>query len=151
MHGSLAIYCYQSKQPFAALMREHQEMKKHDINEVLASNLDQAMKERGIKQPKLASMSGVAQTTISLYLHPERRRPGASGKPPSGKLAEVEALASALGMPYWELMMPASPEHRALLRQFSQLVEKVETPSAPNGQEASAKPQTADSGKRKAA
>lgn len=139
MQASLAIYCYRSKQPFATPLRDDLAMKKHGINEVLAHNLRQAMDSQGIKQEKLAAMSGVAQTTISLYLNPDRRKPSASGKPPSGKLAEVEALADALGMSYWELMMPVSPAHRELLHQFSALIQQAE------------KTETAVSGKRRAA
>lgn len=53
-------------------------------------------------QKALEKASGVAQTTISLYLNPENRKPSASGKPPSGKLSEVEALAKAMGLEFWQ-------------------------------------------------
>jgi hypothetical protein len=56
------------------------------INQVLAANLRHFMDLRGLKQPALARLSGVKQTTISLYLDPDRRMMSASGKEPSAKL-----------------------------------------------------------------
>lgn len=100
-------------------------MEQKSINEVLAANLKEAMEAKGWKQARLSKESGVAQTTISLYLSPDRRKPSASGKIPSGKLAEVEAMARALGLEYWELLMPMGEEQRQLLRQFGSLVQKA--------------------------
>lgn len=114
-------------------------MEQKSINEVLAANLREAMEARGWSQVRLAKESRVAQTTISLYLTPDRRKPGASGKVPSGKLSEVEAMAQALGLAYWELLMPMNEDQRQLLRQFGQLVQKAsgggstKVPEAPTG------------------
>lgn len=47
------------------------------------------------------------QTTISLYLSPDRRKPGKDGKAGSAKLTEVEMLARALEVEPWELLRPA--------------------------------------------
>ena len=44
-----------------------------DINQVLADNLKHYMDKHGLKQSALAQKSGVAQTTISLYLRPGSR------------------------------------------------------------------------------
>jgi len=84
------------------------------VNEILAENLSRLMDERGIKQLGLAKQSGVAQTTVSLYLNPERRQPGKTGKIPSAKLTEVEKLAQVFDIPVWELLQPALPKPRAL-------------------------------------
>lgn len=87
-------------------------MNQTSINAVLADNLRHFMDAKGLKQPGLAKISGVKQTTISLYLDPERRLKGASGKEPSAKLTEVAMLASALGIEVWELVRDLTPEQR---------------------------------------
>lgn len=66
------------------------------LNQVLAENL-RAKMDGAWTQSSLSKKSGVGQTTISLYLSPERRGASASGREPSAKLAEVEKLADALG------------------------------------------------------
>ena len=76
-----------------------------NINEVLAENLRRAMGSEGLTQAKLGQMTGMGQTTVGLYLRPHDRKPGKSGKTPSGKLSELEALASALGRPPHELLL----------------------------------------------
>lgn len=109
---NIAKLCYRGKQHFARGSLETRGMTRTSINEVLASNLDHFMKEREMTQAALARTSGVAQTTISLYLHPERRQPGKSGKTPSAKLSEVESLAEALSIEPWKLIRPMSTEER---------------------------------------
>lgn len=79
-------------------------MEKKNINEVVAENLRRRMKDCGVVQTELARRSGVPQTTISLYLSPGRRNSSASGKQPSGKLVEVEAMAAALGATLGEMV-----------------------------------------------
>lgn len=66
------------------------------LNQVLAENL-RAKMEGAWTQSSLSKKSGVGQTTISLYLAPERRSTSSTGREPSAKLAEVEKLADALG------------------------------------------------------
>jgi transcriptional regulator with XRE-family HTH domain len=66
--------------------------------DALAANLKTHMDRLALSQPQLAQKSGVGQTTIGLYLNPDRRLPGKSGKIPSPKLAEVDLLARALGV-----------------------------------------------------
>ncbi|MEN4918240.1 S24 family peptidase [Achromobacter spanius] len=83
-------------------------MSRPSLNEVLAANLARLMEQKGWKQAALAKQSGVGQTTISLYLSPERRQPSKSGKLPSAKLSEVESLALAVGVEPWELLKPVS-------------------------------------------
>lgn len=71
-------------------------MPKKTLNQVLAENLKAQMGDKWV-QKTLAAASGIGQTTISLYLNPDRRKSGATGKAPSAKLSEVERLAAALG------------------------------------------------------
>lgn len=101
-------------------------MSKKRVNEVLAENLAYFMHIRGLKQKALAAKSGVAQTTISLYLNPENRQPGKTGKIPSGKLSEVEALAEALGVGFWEMVVPFTPAQRSLFKEFEKLMNRAE-------------------------
>lgn len=77
------------------------------INEILAKNLAYEMDRRLLTQSGLSKLSGVAQTTISLYLNPKRREPSKSGKSPSANLSDVQAVAEALGMDAWELLVPS--------------------------------------------
>lgn len=88
-------------------------MSRPTLNETLAANLARHMERRGWTQAALAKQSGVGQTTISLYLNPERRQPSKSGKIPSAKLSEVESLASAVGVEPWELLRPLPPAIQA--------------------------------------
>lgn len=98
-----------------------------DINLVLARNLRALMDEQGLTQMQLAKRSGVAQTTISLYLNPEKRSAGARGKPPSAKLAEAQALAEAMGVELWELLRDMTQAEREVYR----ALEKVFRQSLP--------------------
>lgn len=79
-------------------------MAKKPINEVLASNLAHFMTAKGLTQAALGEKCDIGQTTISLYLNPDRRKLGASGKAPSAKLSEVEMLAAGLGVDVWQLL-----------------------------------------------
>lgn len=109
---NIAKFCYSSKQHFAKHSIHTPRMSKQNINDVLADNLAHFMEERRVTQRALAQQSGIAQTTISLYLNPQRRQPGKSGKIPSAKLTEVESLAHALGVDAWKLIRPMTPEQR---------------------------------------
>lgn len=82
------------------------------INEVLAGNLAHFMELRGLKQQSLANKCGMAQTTVSLYLNPSRRKISASGKTPSAKLSEVEQLAKSLDIEIWQLLRDLTPNER---------------------------------------
>ena len=80
-------------------------MKKSE-NDVIAENLRRLMGQRGMVQTQVAEKSGVGQTTVSNYLNPGNRKPGAKGKVPSAKVSELEMIAAALGVECWELMRP---------------------------------------------
>lgn len=88
------------------------------LNLALAENLSHYMKKKGLTQMALAKRCGIGQTTISLYLAPERRKPGKDAKPGSAKLTEVEMLASALEVEPWELVRPTSDAQRELWERF---------------------------------
>jgi phage repressor protein C with HTH and peptisase S24 domain/transcriptional regulator with XRE-family HTH domain len=108
----IAKLCYSNKQHFASNKLHTPPMSRPSLNEILAANLARLMEQRGWKQAALAKQSGVGQTTISLYLSPERRQPSKSGKLPSAKLSEVESLAVAVGVEPWELLKPVSVTHK---------------------------------------
>lgn len=105
-----------------------------DINQVLADNLKHYMDKHGLKQSALAQKSGVAQTTISLYLRPGSRELGAKGKAPSAKLTEVQMLADGLGVEVWELLRHYKPGEReayqGLEATFQQLRQLASQPPA---------------------
>lgn len=82
-------------------------MSKPTLNDILATNLASLMEKAGHTQASLAKLSGIGQTTISLYLNPSRRQPSKSGKVPSAKFGEVETLAAVYGVDPWHLLRPS--------------------------------------------
>lgn len=92
------------------------------VSAILATNLSRLMEEKSLTQVALATKTGIGQTTISLYLNPERRQEGTSGKPPSPKLEIVQVLAEALGVELWELLRPLSDAERAMYKSVDALV-----------------------------
>lgn len=122
-----------------------------NISEVLAGNLAALMEERGVKQAALAAKSGVAQTTISLYLNPKSRKPSARGKVPSGKIAEVEALAKALDVQLWELLCEMSPAERQVHRSVSAAIAKAGDDKRSSDSPRFSRLEKAPPGKRRAA
>lgn len=125
MPNILAIDCYGRKQHIATQVRDYASMDKPSVNEVIAKNLRRSMSDKKLTQQDLAAKSGVGQTTISLYLNPENRKPSATGKIPSAKVAELEALARSLDLEAWELMVPPESERQRLFREFIKLAGKV--------------------------
>ena len=103
---TLAKFCYSIKQHFASKKLHTPRMSKPSLNDILATNLARLMEKAGHKQASLAKLSGIGQTTISLYLNPGRRQPSKSGKVPSAKFGEVETLAEVLGVEPWDLLRP---------------------------------------------
>lgn len=83
------------------------------LNQVLADNLRAKMEAKGLTQKAMEAKTGIAQTTISLYLRPDARQGGTSGQEPSGKLSQVAAMAAALDCEPWELLVeqPFAPPH----------------------------------------
>lgn len=94
------------------------------LNEVLAENLRYFMSQAGLSQAQLGKLADMGQTTVGLYLNPERRLPGKSGKEPSSKLAEVQRLADALKIQPWELLRPLTEAQRDFYRSMEALIEE---------------------------
>lgn len=122
------------------------EMSASPLNQALANNLAYHMERKGLKQMALARKCGVAQTTISNYLNPDRRKPGKDGKPGSAKLTEVEMLASALDVEPWELLRPMDGLQREVYEKIEAAYRVLSsTPAAsPNTQAVKLKPQKVD-------
>jgi len=95
-------------------------MQASELNQALAANLAYYMRVQSLTQSALAKRCGVAQTTISLYLSPERRTLGKDGRPGSAKLTEVEMLAHALAVPAWELIRPFLGAERDAYRRIEE-------------------------------
>ena len=89
-----------------------------DFLKVLAANLEAHMKGRSMTEEALARASGVSRRTVGNFLRP-RKTPDddeSSGSVPSGTLANLFRLATALGVEPWELL--CEPD----LAQFHQAV-----------------------------
>lgn len=100
--------------------------------EVFADNLKTLMGLRGFVQKTLAAESGVAQTTISNYLDPERRTTTKNGKPGSPNLANVDLLAAALKVEAWVLLHPSTGAERDVIHAVAAaLAAKVPDGAAP--------------------
>lgn len=110
-------------------------MEEKPINDVLAANLAHFMGERKLTQMALAAKTGMGQTTVGLYLHPERRKISATGKVPSAKLSEVDAIARVLGVEIWQLLRPLTPSQRiaykAIEEAFAALNPEIRKPARP--------------------
>lgn len=92
---TLAMFCYAGKHQSAS-KGLHTDGMEEPLSATFARNLRDRMLALGMTQQELARKSGVAQATISLYLHSQRRPTGASGIDPSPTLARLQALAQAL-------------------------------------------------------
>lgn len=95
------------------------------IVEVFAQCLRHHMGALGVTQADLAKRSGIGQTTISLYLRPKARGDTVSGKAGSPTLANVEALADALGVEVWELLRVVTPAERELMRAVAKMAKNT--------------------------
>jgi transcriptional regulator with XRE-family HTH domain len=108
--AKIAKYCYECKQPIASNGWEIPHVSpvtaEKPITVVIAENLAHYMERAGVTQDALAQKSGVGQTTVGLYLHPERRLPSKSGKLPSPKVTELAQIAAALEIELWQIMRP---------------------------------------------
>ncbi|KAG0740961.1 hypothetical protein G6F24_016852 [Rhizopus arrhizus] len=82
-------------------------MSKPTLNDILATNLASLMEKAGHTQASLAKLSGIGQTTISLYLNPGRRQPSKRRTAPSAKLGAEETLAAVYGVDPWHLLRPS--------------------------------------------
>lgn len=81
------------------------------VRDVIASNLVRLMKEHRIKQPKLASKSGVSQATIS-------RMKSGSADPSTLAIERVDAVARGLGCEAWELLIDDAETRKKIVERF---------------------------------
>lgn len=110
--GTLAMSCYERKQHIARPSQHDGAMTSAAQN--LAVSLRFWMDQKQLTQQALSAKSGVGQTTISLYLRPEARDQTARGTKGSPTLANIEALAAALGVEVWQLLAPATSQELGL-------------------------------------
>ncbi len=73
-------------------------MSRKTLNQTLAENLAREMARQKLTAKALALRAGVAPNTIGNYIKADGTEYTASGKERSAKLAEVERIASALGV-----------------------------------------------------
>jgi transcriptional regulator with XRE-family HTH domain len=101
-------------------------MARKPINAVLADNLAYFMQAKGFNQSSLGRKSKVAQRTIGNYLNPDLRQANPkTGKAPSAKLTEVEAIADALEVEVWELLRPLTPAERQFYAQIEESFQRL--------------------------
>lgn len=87
-------------------------MNEHNLPAVIAENLRAAMRQHGVEsQADLARRSGVAYSTLNLYLNPGRR-------PGTPNLKHLITLAKFFRMEVWELLCPMTEAERALMKNF---------------------------------
>lgn len=115
-HGRILVkVCSGFKQHFPTRQFHPLSVAVKDINQVVAEQLAHWMAQRKPvwTQAELAERAGVAQKTISNYLNPEQRAPGAKGKQGSPKLVELDLIAQALGIEVWQLTRHMNEGERA--------------------------------------
>jgi len=108
-------------------------MAKKSANQILAENLAHFMKARGYSALALGKRAGIAANTVGNYLD-TTPQVTAKGKERSAKLAEVERLASALGVALVDLLtegVSTNPPPRALSPQIEQMIEDLSDLPAP--------------------
>lgn len=93
-------------------------MQESDINQVVAEAL-RRHKESGRDptggkwtNPRLSEVSGVSQRSLTNILNPSQRTGGKSGKVPGATLAQIQAVANAMGLRFIQLCMTEEDEAR---------------------------------------
>lgn len=84
-----------------------------NTRKIVAANIARLRKDRGMNQTELGSRAGVGQTTISSIENPE-------GKSPT--LETLSAIAKALQVPEWTLLVDGSALDSAQLKALDHLV-----------------------------
>lgn len=115
----IAKFCADSKQHIAPTSRNALPMGKTPINQRVAANLRWYMDQAGLTESALGKRAKLSPRTIGNFLHPEKRTTGARGKPPSGKLAELESIADALGLDMVALIVESSDADREANRRLA--------------------------------
>jgi transcriptional regulator with XRE-family HTH domain len=114
MELSIAKFCATNKQHFAPARRKTCRMVKKSVAEVVSEALRFHMGRATppITEKALGARAGVSPRTVANFLRPATRAPSASGKQPSGKLTELEMIATALGISIADLVTDMSEETR---------------------------------------
>lgn len=148
------MFCFSAKQhiasgPFDSAPMTDQTSK---AARVLADRLSHAMRQKGETQASLARKSGVAQTTISLYLRPGDRGESSTGQDKGPTLPRIEKLAEALGMNACELLMPEDMHRKFMLfMQFATEFSSRDSPTPESQVSSAGSSQSTNSRKPKAA
>ena len=121
MPSTITKVCYSRKQHITKHRHDSSAVSESRLVKVFAECLRHHMTSQGLTQSALAKKSGIGQTTISLYLRPAARTDTVSGKAGSPTLANIEALADALGIEAWELLRIVTPAERDILRAVARL------------------------------
>ena len=96
--GIFSKFCVTRKQPFANQVTQSIAMPHPSLTQILADRLNELVVASGLSNLALGRKAGVAANTIGNY----RNAAGeftSTGKPRSARLAEVERIADALGVP----------------------------------------------------
>lgn len=78
-------------------------MAQKSLNQILALSLRRLMAERGLSENELGRRAKVAPNTIGNYCNPDPQYTS-KGKERSAKLAEIDRIAVALGVPALTLL-----------------------------------------------
>jgi transcriptional regulator with XRE-family HTH domain len=102
----IAKLCAHSKQHIAHARRKNLLMAEKSVVELVAEEIRRRMAAHKppLTETALGKKAGVSPRTVGNFLRPELRVSGANGKPPSGKLTELEMIARALGVEVGELI-----------------------------------------------
>lgn len=122
MPRSISTKCYVGKHQIDIPFAQSFAMDETAISDVVALNLRHFMAQRKLTQQVLAKKSGMAQTTISLYLNPSSRKETGKADPPAPNLGKVNALAGALGVELWELLRPLTQSQRDLIKNVDRVI-----------------------------
>jgi hypothetical protein len=113
-HGcARAKFCGSYAQHFATAMRKTLRVPRKPIVQVVAECLAWHLDRQGLNPTALSKRAGVSPNTVKNFLRPAAREPSASGKVPSGKLTELEMIATALGLEVADLVTDMSESARA--------------------------------------
>lgn len=110
-----------------------------DVTTILARNLKALLEDHPIlnSQNALAKKCGVAQTSIGLMLHPEKRIPTKSGRLPAPTVENVEKVAKAYGKEAWQLlhpepsMAPLNATERAMYERVMRSMKELQEATSP--------------------
>lgn len=120
-HGQVSLHVHARKTSTVVLKAQpqknglliHADHMDTNTRKIVAANIARLRKDRGMNQTELGSRAGVGQTTISSIENPE-------GKSPT--LETLSAIAKALQVPEWTLLVDGSALDSAQLKALDHLV-----------------------------